>query len=249
MAKLNQIVAVEKDVKKSVYADLTAAHHLLQQNKLLFGLSRTYQPFAEDGTKYPSESAVVQVRTKEIVEQTSKLLVKLFDVTATKDWANCQAKADVVVDGRVLVSGAPVTYLLFLEKQLTDIHTFVKKLPLLDPSETWVWDEATNSFKTPQHQTIKTSKKPFAFVKAPATKEHPAQVDVLHQDIAEGTWTEVKFSGAFPAQLVKELLDRVEKLQMAVKFAREEANSLDVSNVSIGKSVFNYLFGEIRLES
>ena len=31
-----------------------------------------------------------------------------------------------------------MTYLLFLEKQLTDLHTFVKKLPVLDAAESWV---------------------------------------------------------------------------------------------------------------
>lgn len=49
----------------------------------------------------------------------------LFDVTATKDWANCEARADVTVDGWVLVSAVPVSCLLFLEKRLTDIYAFV----------------------------------------------------------------------------------------------------------------------------
>jgi hypothetical protein len=31
--------------------------------------------------------------------------------TATKDWANCVAKADVKVDGTVLLEGVPATYL------------------------------------------------------------------------------------------------------------------------------------------
>lgn len=41
----------------------------------------------------------------------------MFDVVATQDFANCQAKADVMVEGRVLIKDAPVTHLLFLEKQ------------------------------------------------------------------------------------------------------------------------------------
>ena len=247
MTKLNQIVAIEKDTKKNVYADLTAAHHALQQVKLLFGISRTYQPMAEDGVRLPSESTLVQIRTKEAIEQTSSILTRLFDVTATKDWANCEAKADVIVDGKKLLESVPITYLLFLEKQLTDLHTFVKKLPVLDPAESWVWDDASNCFKTNSKQTIKTAKKPFPFVKAPATKEHPAQVEVVHQDVPEGTWSEVKFSGAFPATLVKELTERVEKLQAGVKFAREEANSCTVPDRHVGKSVFEYLFGNIQL--
>lgn len=247
MSKLNQIIAVEKDVKKNAYAELTTAHHVLQQQKPLFGISRTYQPMAEDGTKYPGESVLVQVRAKEVIEDTARILSRLFDVTATKDWANCEARADVVVDGKVLLAAVPVTYLLFLEKQLKDLHTFCKKLPLLDPSERWTWSEATNCFSTPAKQTIKTAKRPFPLVKAEATKEHPAQVEVVYQDVPEGTWSEVKFSGALPASVVRELTERVEKLETAVKFAREAANALEVTDHPVGKPVFDFLFGDIKL--
>ena len=246
MSKLCQVIAVIEDVKKNTKEELTVAHHKLQQSKLLFGISRTYQPMTEDGTQYPAESTLVQARTKEIIDETSKILLRLFDVAATRDWANCTAKADVVVEGKVLLAKAPTPYLLFLDKQLIDIHTFVEKLPVLDPAEAWKWDDSTNCFRTSGKQTIKTSKKPVAFVKYQATKEHPAQVDVVQQDIAEGTWSETKFSGALPATLVRELLDRVEKLQAAVKFAREEANSIPVENQNT-KALFDFLFGNIQL--
>jgi len=42
------------------------------------------------------------------------------------------------------VGHVPATYLLFLEKQLTDLHTLVSKLPVLDASETWVFDQAAD---------------------------------------------------------------------------------------------------------
>jgi hypothetical protein len=52
-----------------------------------------------------------------------------------------------------------------------------------------------------------------------------------------------KFSGALPAQRVNELLDRVEKLQQAVKYAREEANNIEAEEPKVGERIFNYLFG------
>ncbi len=58
-------------------------------------------------------------------------------------------------------------------------------------------------------------------MKAEATDKHPAQVGVYYEDVAVGFWRTVKFSGALPAKRVGELLERVEKLQQAVKFARE----------------------------
>ena len=185
----------------------------------------------------------VQVKTEDVLRKTATVLTRLFDVTATKDWANCAAKADVVVDGRTLVAGAPVSYLLFLEKQLTDLHTFVKKLPVLDAAESWVHDVSIDAWKTEPVRTIKTKKIPRNHVKAEATEKHPAQVEVYYEDVPVGYWTTVKFSGALPAQRVNELLERVEKVQTAVKFAREEANATEVVDQTVGAAVFGYLFG------
>ncbi|MFC7261629.1 hypothetical protein ACFQZP_26945 [Streptomyces lutosisoli] len=54
----------------------------------------------------------------------------------------------------------------------------------------------------------------------------------------------MKFSGALPARRVNELLDRVERLQQAVKFVREEANGVDVVDQRVGDTVCGYLFGQ-----
>ncbi|MET9509361.1 hypothetical protein ABZX62_12900 [Streptomyces flavidovirens] len=243
MAKLNQIIAVEKGVKSKAQQDLAAAQHNLQKPALLAGISRTYQAKDEEGEQLPPESTRVQVRAEDVLRETAKTLTRLFDVTATKDWANCTARADVTVDGRVLVSEAPVSYLLFLEKQLADINAFVRKLPVLDASEAWTLDPSTDDWKTDPVRTLRTKKVPRNHVKAEATDKHPAQVDVYYEDIPVGYWTTVKFSGALTARRVNELLERVEKLQQAVKFAREEANGAEVVDQRVGDAVFGYLFG------
>ncbi len=243
VAKLNQIIAVEKGVKSKAQQDLTAAQHSLQKPALLAGISRTYQAKDEEGEQLPPESTRVQVRAEDVLRETAKTLTRLFDVTATKDWANCTARADVTVDGRVLVSEAPVSYLLFLEKQLADINAFVRKLPVLDASEAWMLDPSTDDWKTDPVRTLRTKKVPRNHVKAEATDKHPAQVDVYYEDIPVGYWTTVKFSGALTARRVNELLERVEKLQQAVKFAREEANGAEVVDQRVGDAVFGYLFG------
>ena len=93
-------------------------------------------------------------------------------------------------------------------------------------------------------QTVRTKKIPRNHVKAEATEHHPAQVEVYYEDVAVGYWRTVKFSGALPARRVNELLERVERLQQAVKFAREEANNLEVEDQKVGEKVFQYLFGD-----
>jgi len=241
VTRLNQIIAVEKGVKSRSYADLTEAHHTLQKSALLAGIARTYQPRDDDGEQYPPESTRVQVRADDVLRGTAATLTRLFDVTATKDWANCQAKADVVVDGQTVLTGVPATYLLFLEKQLTDLHTFIAKLPVLDAAETWARDEAADCWATEPVQTTRTRKIPRNHVKAEATDKHPAQVEVYYEDVVVGNWRTVKFSGAMPASRIKSLLERVDKLARAVKFAREEANSLEITDQHLGERVFGYL--------
>ena len=243
MARLNQIIAVVNGKKSQTQKTLTEIHHSLQKTEPLFGISRSYQPKDEEGEKLPAESKHVQVKVKESIDKAAAALTDLFDVVATQDQANSSARADIVVEGRALLSQVPVTTLLFLEKQLTDIHTFVEKLPTLDPAETWHYDPTQDCFATDPVQTTRTKKVPRAFVKYEATKEHPAQVETFTEDTIVGHWTAVKFSGAIPAKRRNDLLERVRKLQDAVKMAREEANSAEVQNVKIGERLFSHLFG------
>ncbi|GAB3654637.1 hypothetical protein GCM10027589_13420 [Actinocorallia lasiicapitis] len=243
MAKLNQIIAVEKGVKSRTQRAITDAYHRLQKAALLTGISRTYRPKDEEGEQLPSESTRVQVKAEDELRAVGDALTKLLDVTATKDWANGDAKADVVVDGVTILADVPVPYLLFLEKQLVDLHTFVAKLPVLDAAEAWRHDPASDVWRTEETQTHRTKKVMRSHVLYEATEKHPAQVESYQEDVIVGFWSTVRFSGAMQAQRVNELLDRVERLQAAVKFAREEANGAEVVDQRVGDAVFGYLLG------
>lgn len=242
MTKLNQIIAVEKGVKSATTRELTAVYRTLGKPALLQGITRDYKPNNDEGERLPSERTKVQTTADKALDAAAETLTRLFDVTATKDFGNQGASADVVVDGNVLVANAPVPFLLFLEKQLTDLHTFVQGLPVLDPSESWVYDENSGSFRTEVSQTTRTKKIPRNHVKAEATDRHPAQVELYYEDVVVGLWSTVKFSGALPAVRVRDLVYRVEKLQEAVKFAREEANGTEIENKKVGETIFDYLF-------
>jgi len=241
--KLNQIIAVEKGTKSRTQRELNDAYQRLQKPALLSGISRTYQPNDDEGEVLPPESTRVQVRAEDVLREVGAALSRLFDVVATKDWANCRARADVVVDGSTILSDVPVTYLLFLEKQLKELQSLVRRLPVLDAAETWVFDESSDVWRTEPVRTTRTKKVPRAHVLYEATDRHPAQVETYTEDVIVGTWTKVSFSGALPARRINELRERVEKLTAAVKYAREEANGIDVEEQRVGEAVFRYLFG------
>jgi hypothetical protein len=245
--KLNQILAIEKGLKSHGYGDFTKIHQSLQKTEPLSGISRTYKPIKEDGEKFPAEATQVQIRVKDVLKDAKGKLTELFDVVATKDFANCSAVADIVIDAdtnepQTIMKAVPVSHLLWLEKQLNDLYTFVKSIPTLPASEIWHWDDNQNCYATDPFQTSKSKKIPKPFVKYEATKEHPAQVEVITEDELVGYWTTVKFSSALPAKDVDSYKERVQKLQKAVKFAREQANAVDAEQVKIGEKILGFIF-------
>lgn len=242
--KLNQIIAVTAGKKSRNQKTITEVHHQLQKSALLDGIARTYRPKDEEGEKFPPERKHVQLKVKDAVLKVKQELAELFDVVATQDYTNCLAKADVKVDGVTLVEKVPVTYLLFLEKQLVDLATFVEKLPTLDPAETWKFSPEADCHASDPYDTVKTKKVFRNHVKAEATQQHPAQVETYSEDVVVGYWTTIKFSGAIHSKEKNDMLERVRKLQESVKCAREEANSTDVNVVKVGAKVLDFILGK-----
>lgn len=245
MTTLAQLLAIESQTKSSSAEQLTALYHKIQKEPLLSGISRTYHPNDEEGEKLPSESTPVQVRLKQLLKEVGRVMSPLYDLTLSKDAANQQAISDVVVDGKTILSAVPATYLLWLEKRLQDLHTVIIKLPTLPQGESWTEDPAHDAYVTPVAETTRTKKTPRPFIKYEATKEHPAQVEVVVEDRVVGVWQTIKYSGALPASKVQELRERIEKLMAAVKFAREQANTVTITKTDAGSRVFGYLFSDL----
>ena len=240
--KLNQVLAIEKGVKSRVLATVTSVYHDIQKPVRMNGLHKTYEPLNEDGLRYPPESQKVAVRANDVLKTARRALEELFDVTAQKDWANRDANASVVVDGETILEAVPVTYLLFLEKQLNDIKNLVGKVPVLDDSEEWTFDSAAGVHKAQPVRTTRTQKVHKPIVLYDATEEHPAQTQMVTVDEVVGNWTTQKQSGALTRDRKDQLVERVERLTEAVKFARETANDTEAKKQSVGSKVFDYLF-------
>lgn len=243
VTRLNQIVALEKGLKGRTTSAITVIHRLLQKGELFSGMVRVYTPKDEEGEQLPSEQVLVQSTVKTQLDAAAEQLTNLFDVVATKETGNTVAKADVDVDGSALILNASVPLLLFLEKELVNWRTLVSKLPLLDPATIWTYDEANGHYRTDPTDTIRSKKVMRALTLAPATERHPAQVQTYNEDVPAGTWTTTKFSGGVTTSYRDELVARADKLIDAVKAAREEANSVEVTQQKIAKPVFDYLLG------
>jgi hypothetical protein len=244
MAKLNQIIAIEKGIKSSAYGALTELNKAAQKPDLFNGFSKTYRKKDEDGEELPPEGKRVQYTSGEVLRAAERALTDLADVTARKDWTNCVAKADVVVDGKTLIASAPVSFLLFMEKQLTDLRTLVGNLPVLDVAEDWKSDPNSGLYRTEPTETHRTKKMQKPIVLYAATPEHPAQTQLITEDVIAGWWVLTRQSGAMPKPEKQKLQDRIDKLIQAIKQARESANMFDETDApAIGAPVFGYLLG------
>jgi hypothetical protein len=241
--KLNQVLAVEKSLKQRVYTTINELDKVGQNAALFNGFSKTYEPINDSGTRQPPQSQKVAFKADELLSTVRKNLVQLFDVTATKDWGNQSAKADVVVEGRPVLTGVPATHLLFLKKQLTDLRTQIARLAELEATANWSEDQSLGLFKTEATKTHTTAKKQKALVLAPATDKHPAQTQMITEDEIVGEWTTIKFSGAIPATEKKKYLDRIQTLIDSVTVALQEANMTQVEEVHTGHAVLSYVFG------
>jgi hypothetical protein len=240
--QLVQIVAIVAGVKTRTEQALTRAYHQIQKPEPFAGIARTYRPRDAEGEPLPPESKQVQVRVDDLISDVSVAMTRMLDVVATQDWANTTARADLVVDGLVLLQDVPVTYLMWLEKQVVNLRTFISKLPVLDVAEEWAYDADTHSYATPATESTRTKKVPRNHVISPASDKHPAQVTVYNEDVVAGYWKTIRFSGAIPGARLFELTARVERLLDGVRFARERANLVPVKDIKAGDPILTYLF-------
>jgi len=243
--RLNQLLAIDKTQQAETKSVVTKSHHALQTSSKTVGIHRSYQPLDEaDTDRLPDEGTLVQVRAGEEIQRVRKAWGDLMDVTAKKDWTNQSANADVVLsDGTVLVEGAPTTFLLWLEKRLEDIYTYVSKIPELNPGIEWEYDPNTDTYRSKPTETARNKKEPRVVTLAPSTDKHPAQTQLLMEDKRVGTFTTTHFSGGMPRKDIQALKERVREVAKASKQAREQANLVDVDDIEVADRVLDYIFG------
>ena len=243
--RLHQLLSILTANRSKLEKEKTELYHLVQRPQAFQGLSKTYTPSDDDGFIYPSESKPLNQTVKDIIARLIEISSDFYDLAYQQDISNCTAKADIVVDEKTIAFQVPVSYLLFLEKQLTDLKTFIDKLPLRDISINWIDDNSRGFAVSEEKYTVKTKKITEFVVAYEATEHHPAQIKEVSNDIKEGIWTTTQLNGELSPQQHKLLKSKIQKLYNAVVLAREEANSIEVKKEKIADSLFNFLFCDI----
>jgi hypothetical protein len=246
--KLNQVLAIESSVRAKNMARFDALHHASDHPELFSGFHNVFAPTPGNDTEVmPEENKKVQGRVSEVLKEVTALLAEVFDIIATKDAGNTEARAAVELDGAVIFDELPATTLLFLEKQLaTQILPFVEKLPELPEAEKWTYDKDSDLHKALPNRTHKTKKKTVPIMLVPPTDKHPGQAQLITEDIVIGFWDKELFSGGISRPDKQAILDRIAKLRRAITVAREQANMQDVEMKLVGQKLLNFVFKGVR---
>jgi hypothetical protein len=248
---LGQVIALESAARADANKRLGAIHKSAQKAPLFNGFDKTYAPFSETDEeartgirRLPAEGSNIQLRAEDLLVTFLREMGTAVNLAHLKDTANCEAKADVTVDGQLLLPQVPATHLLHMEKVLADLGTFIAALPVEDPTEEWL-PHTDGLRKTAETFTVRNSVKKVPLVLHAPTDKHPAQVAVIEDTVPEGRWTTVKYTAALTPGRKRELERRVSALRDAFKVAREAANRMEVPNGRLdeGALLMDYLLG------
>lgn len=248
MPKLYELLAVYESTTgqaSKVRGELSATFD--KKRHLFEGRKKTFRPSAENAEPVVEAEQEIQSTVAREIRWLSGYLAKSTDVAYQIDVANTEAKSDVVdEDGTVLLKDVPATTLLQLAKRVVEWKDLILAIPTLDPAKGFVEDKAHGAGHWAAREVVKprTMKTKKVYVKYEATKEHPAQTELLDADVQIGTTLEQEWSGLITPSRKAELLDRVEVLHRAVTKARSAANALtiDTSDKKIGATLLDYVF-------
>jgi len=247
--KLHELLAVDGNLKAQadkLRGDLMATfekkRHLFEE-KLV-----TFQPLAEGQPAVTEAQSNLQSTVRGELDWVSKTIVKAIDVSHAINVGNTEAKADVLLeDGTPLLVGVPATTLLELEKRMKEIQELLAAVPTLDPAKSFVKapDRGEGIYRAREESKNRTQKVQRPIVLYPATPEHPAQTQLISEDVIIGKLNVVEHSSLLTPAEKSELLERVEGLMRAVKSARARANAIELANGDnkIGAKLLRYILG------
>lgn len=250
MTKIHEIIPVEQDYAK-------AAKRLVAETVKTFtgkadhflGQTREVKLFAEErqGENIKEHKELVTTVDAKLNHLWKAGLNKVINITLTKENSNTsdEARADVVVDGKIVLKNLPATALLALEKYLGEIWSAYEAIPTLEPGIKWVEDESASMngvyiTADPAQQNKTEMVKNFKVVYE-ATEYHPAQVVELSSQEPVGQISVTRTSGMVTPATKAKWLGKIAELKTAVKKARQRANCAEVLTVDVAKDIRDFI--------
>ena len=113
----------KKGIKQKLNTEGAELHKMNQKPDLFSGMVRNYEKSHDDGEDLPSEDKKVLGLASSNLVKFACLWAELANVTATKDFGNVSAFGKLDVGGEEV--SVPVSYLIWMEKQLDDMVPYL----------------------------------------------------------------------------------------------------------------------------
>ena len=125
----------------------------------------------------------------------------------------------------------------------------LKEVPTFDPVRIWSLDPASDKdlvLRAEPVSTIRKRKTRKYNVMVEATKEHPAQVDIVEVDEPAGEIRAYEWTGMVSPGKKSDLLERLDTLLNAVKQARSRANAVALGEQKASHVIRDYLLSPLN---
>lgn len=245
--QLHQLLAVENDRRQQ-------ANNIMQETIDTFtkkqdrfdGIFKTYEPYEETNQKIAPEIKEIVTSVKEKLVYTAKSITNAIDTHISKEETNSSGlvKSELKINTSFSFGELSATSLLALEQYIVKIRTMYKTIPTLDPTKQWKLID-DKIYNTNEEIKYRTEKKTETIVKYEATKEHPAQVELINIDKQVGEYKTIYSSGRITPYQKSLLLERIDFLLNAIKIARAKANQAEVNQIKLGSKIFQYIHTDI----
>jgi hypothetical protein len=249
MPKLHELLAVRESARGQSEKVRTGLIDTFNKKRHLFGQKIvTFTSNKEGAAARTEEQSELQTTVMQELKWLTPIVAGALNVEALINYTNAIARADVMLpNGDVIIKDVPATALLELSKRLGEVKQFVEAIPTLDPAKGFRLDEQRQDgtyAARPVHKT-RTAKEQRPIVLYDATKEHPAQTQLITQDVPIGTIEELEWSGLITPADKAGMIERVEELIRAVTSALSRANDAEApsARMAIGEALLGYVFG------
>lgn len=248
--KLYEFLAIESQLKGQADAARKDLKNTFEKKRHLFEEKLvTFQSTEENVPEVTEAQSSIQTTIPSELDWIATLWGKALDASAAIDTGNTTAKADVTLDdGTVILKDVPATTLLDLEKRTAEMQDLVMAIPTLDPAKSFEPDsQRKDTYRAREVRKTRTKKTQRAIVLYHATTEHPAQTQLIPEDVPVGTVREQEWSSLLTPKIKGEILERVEELRRAVKAARQRANDgISIETPAVGSVLFQYAFKAVK---
>jgi hypothetical protein len=252
MTQLHEVLAVEGDLAKTAKKiGEETVNTFSKKGAHFLGHHKTLTMFAEDRQQEAEgaeDSKTIVETVPDKLRYTAKSFERFWACILQKEATNQVAKADLEVDGMLLGSDLPATFLLGMEHRLVEFRNVIAAAPTHEPGVEWVKDPDSGAdvFRSKTPILTKREEKTMASkVLYEATKEHPAQIERWSENQAVGVYKLTKWTATVSPAKKAELLERCDALIQAVKKARQRANKAQVVKQTAARAMLDFVLGDM----